>query len=117
MEKAPCYTYHRIAKQRGVVVQVRDPKTGEAVEARDLLPFRALQKIGCSVGSIPYGATVLVTLEVAEPMLDSLKPLPQIDTVKGGKIIAKAREKVPEVDLHAGAYARPPGVTNLDLRR
>lgn len=90
MTKPSPYRYFRQARRRAIVIQSRDPRTGELIDAADLVPFRALEKLGTRLGIVPAGALVLVTREVAEPILDGLEELPKIDNITGGRIIPKA---------------------------
>lgn len=87
--KPPCYAYYRLSNKRAVVIQIRCPQTLELVPAEELVPFRALEKIGCHLGSLPSGATVLITRAVAAPILDQLEEMPVIEAIVGGKITVK----------------------------
>ena len=87
-QKPPCYNYHRLAYKRAVIIQIRCPKTRELVPADELVPFRALEKIGSPFGSLPTGAIALITRAVAAPLIDRLEELPKIEAVIGGRITA-----------------------------
>lgn len=73
MKKPPPYRVFRPAPGHGVVVlQVRDPETGEAVHPADLQAYRTRCSISTpwhGLGKIPIGSRLLLTRKTARHMV------------------------------------------------